>query len=304
MLKDLPSNTNLTTEIYASSRSAYSALAVQDGLASAELGRGGNTYTFVRLQAQDVTTADLQSKPGYRHEAGKTPRPKRCSRGSRPAPASPSTPCPCRRRTSRPIRPDGGQRQAGWQRGAIGYGIAVVGALIVRVAAINFVTLMTARAARRGIEVGIRKATGAQRADLMVQVVGEALLQGRRLRPARDPARAAEVLLPPFNAFIQRSLSLNFLADPALLPGRGSRSSALVVGLLAGAYPALVLSSFRPALVLKGGVTQASGSPIARSSLVVGAVRHPGGSDRDHRDRLSADAVRPVAGPGQRWTAS
>ena len=44
---------------------------------------------------------------------------------------------------------------------------------------------------------------------------------------------------------------------------------ALVVGLLAAVYPALVLSSFRPAMVLKGGVAQASGSPIARSSLVV-----------------------------------
>src|SRR6185437_7287590 len=45
----------------------------------------------------------------------------------------------------------------------VSYGIAGVGALIVLVAAINFVTLMTARAARRGVEVGVRKATGARR---------------------------------------------------------------------------------------------------------------------------------------------
>ena len=59
----------------------------------------------------------------------------------------------------------------------VAYAIAGVGALIVLVAAINFVTLMTARAARRGVEVGVRKAAGATRGDLMIQFTGEALIQ-------------------------------------------------------------------------------------------------------------------------------
>jgi putative ABC transport system permease protein len=77
----------------------------------------------------------------------------------------------------------------------------------------------------------------------------------------------SELLLGPFSTFVQRGLSLNFIRDPWLLPG--IVLTALAIGLVAAVYPAIVLSSFRPALVLKGGVVQASGSPMARASLVV-----------------------------------
>src|SRR5262249_53880826 len=59
----------------------------------------------------------------------------------------------------------------------VAYEIAGVGALIVLVAGINFVTLMTARAGRRAVEVGVRKASGAGQGDLMLQFMGEALIQ-------------------------------------------------------------------------------------------------------------------------------
>ena len=85
--------------------------------------------------------------------------------------------------------------------------------LIVLVAAINFVTLMTARAARRAVEVGVRKAAGASRRDLIVQFMGEAVLY---VAAAGLLAFAlAELLLPAFNAFLQRKMAFDYLARPA-----------------------------------------------------------------------------------------
>lgn len=139
--------------------------------------------------------------------------------------------------------------------------IAVIGGLIVLVAGINFVTLMTARAARRAVEVGVRKAAGASRRDLFVQFMGEAfvyvLLSGV----------LAELLLPAFNAFLQRRIAFAYLTDP-LLAG-AILAVLLLTGLLAGAYPALVLSAFRPAAVLKGGPAPATGGGGLRQGLVV-----------------------------------
>jgi putative ABC transport system permease protein len=242
--------------VFASARSAYSGLAIQD--ARPPNFGGVSTYTFVRLPPT-TSPADLQqkldqaTKPESALSNNFNPGSKWLYRAVPLSQAHLTQPG----LTAVVAKPIGSA--------AIAYGIAGVGALIVLVAAINFVTLMTARAARRGIEVGIRKATGAQRKDLVVQFVGEALLQVAFA--ALIAIGLSELLVGPFSAFVQRSLSLNFLTDPLLLAG--VVALALVVGLLAAVYPALVLSSFRPAMVLKGGVVQASGSPLARASLVV-----------------------------------
>ena len=254
VLKDLPSNTNLDTEIFASSRSVYSGLANME--AHAGIGMTG-TYTFVRLKprasaAQLQHALDLAGKPEASLIAG-------TATGARfayfPIPLSEAHLTPIQ--TARAAKPAGSR--------AVAYGIAGVGALIVLVAAINFVTLMTARAARRAVEVGVRKATGARRADLMAQFIGEALLQVAIA--ALIALALAELLLPAFSAFVQRGLALDVLHDPWLIPGVAGAS--LLIGLAASIYPALVLSSFRPAAVLKGGLAQASGSPLARQALVV-----------------------------------
>jgi putative ABC transport system permease protein len=99
----------------------------------------------------------------------------------------------------------------------------------------------------------------------MAQFIGEALVQV--VIAALIAAALAELLLSAFDGFVQRGLTLDFLHDPWLLAG--VTGVALVVGLLAAVYPALVLSSFRPATALKGGIVQASGSPLARQALVV-----------------------------------
>ncbi|HEY1427352.1 MAG TPA: FtsX-like permease family protein [Caulobacteraceae bacterium] len=143
--------------------------------------------------------------------------------------------------------------------------IGVIGALIVIVAAINFITLMTARASRRAVEVGVRKALGASRGDLVAQFMGEAMLYV--LTGLVAAVAIAEVALPALNAGLQRNMRFDYLGDPSLLAAM--LVTAIVVGLLAGVYPALVLSAYRPALVLKGGPVEAAGGGRVRQGLVV-----------------------------------
>lgn len=143
--------------------------------------------------------------------------------------------------------------------------IGVIGVLIVVVAAINFVTLMTARASRRAVEVGVRKALGAGRRDLVAQFMGEALVYVAVGLAAA--AAIVELALPALNGVLQRKMAFDYLGDPALLAAM--LSAAATVGLLAGIYPALVLSAFRPALVLKGGPIEATGGGRLRQALVV-----------------------------------
>jgi putative ABC transport system permease protein len=256
VLKDPPSNTNLVAQVFASSRSAYSELALYDARPP---NYGPNdVFTYVRL-GPGVSQAELQ------HALDQVTGPEsallaRFSAGStwrfQPIPLGDVHLTPVDRTVVVPSRT--GSR-------TVSYGIAGVGALIVLVAAINFVTLMTARAARRGVEVGVRKATGARRSDLMAQFVGEALLQV--VLAAVIAVAAAEALIKPFDAFIQRELTLDLVHDPAL--AAVVLAVTLLVGLSASVYPAVVLSGFRPAAVLKGGPIQSGGSPVARTGLVV-----------------------------------
>ena len=148
---------------------------------------------------------------------------------------------------------------------AVDGGIAAVGGLIVLIAAINFVTLMTARATRRAVEVGVRKAVGAGRADLMVQFMGEALIFV--LLAMLISVALVELLLPAVNAFLQRTIAFDYLSDPRL--AAAILGAALLTGVIAGLYPALVLSGFRPAWALKGSGGQAAGSAGVRQGLVV-----------------------------------
>ncbi len=256
VIKSLPSNTNLVAQIFGSSRSAYSGLALVDSRPPNYA--GGDVFTYVRLKP-GASPADLQRALDLATQP-ETALAARFSAGSRwlfnPIPLRDVHLTPVNRTVVVPSST--GSR-------TVAYGMAGVGALIVLVAAINFVTLMTARAARRGVEVGVRKATGARRTDLMAQFVGEALLQ---VALATVVAVAlAEALIKPFDAFIQRDVPLDLLRDPAL--AAAVLGVAVVVGLLASIYPALVLSSFRPAAVLKGGPIRSGGSPTARAGLVV-----------------------------------
>ena len=140
-----------------------------------------------------------------------------------------------------------------------------VGALILLTAAINFVGLMTARASQRAVEIGVRKAVGARRRDLIVQFMSEALIQ---VAVAFVLAlAAAELLAPVLGRLFGRELSLDYLNDFRFLAAMAG--AALAVGLAAGLYPSLVLAGFRPASALKGAAGSFATSGAVRQVLVV-----------------------------------
>ncbi|MCB0584605.1 MAG: ABC transporter permease, partial [Phaeodactylibacter sp.] len=145
------------------------------------------------------------------------------------------------------------------------YIFSLIGLLLLLVAAINYVNLSTALAAQRAKEVGVRKTTGANRSQLVVQFLSETVVQS--LVAATVAVGLAEWLLPLFNTVTGRDLS--FLGGQPvwlLLPLLGL---SLLVGLLAGAFPAFHLSSFEPASALKKQMGEQPGRQTFRKVLVV-----------------------------------
>jgi len=130
------------------------------------------------------------------------------------------------------------------------------------VACVNFVNLSTARSGRRAREVGVRKVLGARRGGLFRLFLSESFLSSAAA--AGLGLGLAHLALPVFNSVWGTSLRMSLRAD---LPVFGAL--VLVIGLLSGSYPALVLSSFRPALVLRGRSNRAAGAAVLRKALIV-----------------------------------
>jgi putative ABC transport system permease protein len=136
--------------------------------------------------------------------------------------------------------------------------------LILLIACINYMNLATAHAARRGREVGIRKVVGANRLQLVRQFMGESMLFSALALVLA--LVLVELLLPWFNRIMDTQVTIRLLDEPGqmlLLVG-----GVAVVGLLAGSYPALYLSSFKPIAVLKDRMPMLSGR-VLRKALVV-----------------------------------
>jgi len=137
--------------------------------------------------------------------------------------------------------------------------------LILLVACINFMNLSTARSARRSKEVGVRKVLGSSRKKLILQFLREAILtSGIALILAIG---IAILLLPWFSQLSGRSFSISLLLNKWTIPGL--LTVTLIVGFLAGSYPAFFLSSFQPVKVLKGDVAMGFKSSRLRNTLVV-----------------------------------
>lgn len=130
------------------------------------------------------------------------------------------------------------------------YIFSAIAVLILLIACVNYMNLATARAARRAREVGIRKVVGARRGQLIRQFMGESMLFS--LLALGLAFGLAELLLPGFNAFTGKELSLQTHFDARIL--MLFLGITVGVGLLAGGYPAMVLSAFKPVVVLKGPV--------------------------------------------------
>jgi putative ABC transport system permease protein len=145
---------------------------------------------------------------------------------------------------------------------------AVVALLILGMACVNFTNLATARASQRAREVALRKVLGASRRQLIAQFLGESVLVAAL---AMIVALAmTELLLPLLNAFLKADMHFRYFGwDGLLLP---VLVLVLVVGAAGGIYPALFLSRFRPAGVLRGSrsSTDSQGSGKLRNVLVVG----------------------------------
>ncbi|QJX47032.1 FtsX-like permease family protein [Hymenobacter taeanensis] len=128
--------------------------------------------------------------------------------------------------------------------------LGFIAVFILLIAGFNFVNLATAKSMQRAKEVGIRKTIGASKQQLMLQFLSETLLL--TLVSVVLATVLTALLLPSLNSFTGKSMEFNLLTNPALLALLVVLT--VVVGLLAGFYPALVLSSFQPVKVLKSAV--------------------------------------------------
>ena len=141
------------------------------------------------------------------------------------------------------------------------YIISSLALFVILIASVNFINLATARAITRAKEVGVRKANGARRSQLVTQFIFESV--SISLVSLLVAVGLVELFLPSFNAEIDRSLTLNYsLFLPYLLLG------TVMVGVLAGIYPAFYLSSFQASKVLKDNIRFSSKSRL-RQALVI-----------------------------------
>jgi putative ABC transport system permease protein len=145
------------------------------------------------------------------------------------------------------------------------YGVMGIGALILLVACFNFMNLATARAMMRAREIALRKTVGARRSQLILQFLGESVLMA--LLALVLALVLVEMLSPAFDSFMQRPLGVDFHSGwPVLLL---ILAVAVAAGLISGSYPALILSGFRPASVLRTNSSGQAGSGRLRTILVV-----------------------------------
>jgi putative ABC transport system permease protein len=139
-----------------------------------------------------------------------------------------------------------------------------VAVFILLIACVNFLNLSTARASLRAKEVGIKKVVGSTRKSLIIQFLGESVLFS--LISFVAAVGLVSLFLPEFNRLMQRNLAMNYFAYPLIL--LVFFAIAVLVGILAGIYPAFYLSAFRPVSVLKGQSTKGIRSGIFRKFLI------------------------------------
>jgi putative ABC transport system permease protein len=248
VLMDLPSNTHLDTRIFASGRAAYSRLAVLDAVPGPAIRKPWTALTYIRLSPAASIDELARALPNFldRH-----------------------MPFPGADKISAMIQltliPIAAIHLYGPGSATADYALAAIGALTVLLASLNFVNLTTARATRRAIEVGIRKAAGASRTDLVIQFIGESMIY---VALSMVLALAlVEILIPHFNAFLGRTILFDYWRSPDL--AASIAGAVLLVGTLAGAYPAVVLSAFPPAWVLRSRSGGPIGSQRLREALVI-----------------------------------
>lgn len=145
------------------------------------------------------------------------------------------------------------------------YILGSIGIFILLLACINFMNLTTAKASQRSSEVGVRKSLGATRQNLIRQFLGESMTIV--LVAMIFALIIVQLALPVFNEVTQKTLSFNATNITGILSALAF--IGLVTGVVAGSYPALFLSSFQPAVVLKDKRLSGESSNFLRKGLVV-----------------------------------
>lgn len=145
------------------------------------------------------------------------------------------------------------------------YIFSAIAIIILFIACINFMNLSTARSAKRGLEVGVRKTLGASKQQLIGQFLGESILL--TTIAILFSVALIEFSMPFFTHITGKEIAINYLQAPQFWVGL--LSITVIIGILAGLYPAFFLSAFTPSSILKGkNTTQSSGSTL-RKGLVV-----------------------------------
>jgi putative ABC transport system permease protein len=145
------------------------------------------------------------------------------------------------------------------------YALAAIAAFLLLIACINFVNLATARATQRAKEVGLRKAVGGTRSQLVRQFIGESLVL--TLVAVGVAIVLVVAALGPFAAFVERDIGYAELTGSDVVAA--VVAIALLVAIGAGSYPALLLSSFKPARALRGQMVRGATAAMFRKGLVV-----------------------------------
>lgn len=145
------------------------------------------------------------------------------------------------------------------------YVLSSLALLVLLIACFNFMNLAVARSANRVKEIGIRKVIGAHRSQLLRQFWSEALILS--VLALLVGIVLAELLLPTFNSLANKKLHLDYGANLVTLLTLGGL--CLLTGLLAGCYPALVLSGFRPVEVLKNRLKFGGANFVTRTLIIV-----------------------------------
>lgn len=141
---------------------------------------------------------------------------------------------------------------------------SVVAIIIIVIACVNFMNLSTAKAGQRAKEVGIRKTTGARRGMLIFQFLSESVIIACISMVLA--VTLADISMPLFNSMVEKNLSIPYHQPEFILVVTGA---AILVGLLAGSYPALYISGFQPVQILKGAKHKSRSFGGIRRILVV-----------------------------------
>ncbi len=142
---------------------------------------------------------------------------------------------------------------------------SAIALFILIVACINFMNLTTARSTKRAKEVGVRKVVGAGRKKLIRQFLGETIILS--VIALVFALILIEIILPVFNQLINRNLELYIVDNLGLIIG--IPILIILVGTMAGSYPAFFLSAFNPVKVMKGIFTNEQGRKRFRDVLVL-----------------------------------